>query len=372
MHLHLHKYATNCSNVGHCTSFCLYFNIFGLFSTEEVVSPTDLQFYEISDKKIVLTWSGPPGDVSGYRVTVVPLDESSSSQREMTLPISQNSYIEVSHLEPGTPYRFNIYTIHNGEESLPLIGEQTTSECKNQSYWNLETYSCDKHDNITIFLFKHCSCLIWSGFCISLSSEPDAPTDIHFANITENRAVMIWFAPRAKITGYRLFLTVEGSTPTQLRLPSRLTQYTLLNLKPDTEYSATLHAEQGSILSEGETAQFTTSECECCSKRLEEHWYNREFDWSNHCGMCVCSPTHGKCPSFQHWRDWHLYCNLVDSSSQHRIQGTSAPNPQHARRHVACLLHCPAINFLWKKKKTFICVLVPPESNRNPQIICPL
>uniref|UniRef100_H2RSP8 Fibronectin n=1 Tax=Takifugu rubripes TaxID=31033 RepID=H2RSP8_TAKRU len=183
--------------------------------TEEVVSPTDLQFFEISDKKIVLTWSGPSGDVSGYRVTVLPLDESGSLQRQMTLPISQNSYMEVSHLEPGTLYRFNIYTIRNGEESLPLIGEQTT--------------------------------------------KPDAPTDIHFANITEDRAVMIWFAPRAKITGYRLFLTVEDTTPLQLRLPSRLTQYTLLNLKPDTVYTATLHAEQDNILSKGETAQFTTN-----------------------------------------------------------------------------------------------------------------
>lgn len=71
---------------------------------------------------------------------------------------------------------------------------------------------------------------------------------------------MLWFAPRAKISGYRLFLTVEGSNPKQLRLPARLTQYTLLNLKPDTEYTATLHAEQDNTLSEGETATFTTSE----------------------------------------------------------------------------------------------------------------
>lgn len=101
---------------------------FFVLSTEEVASPTDLQFYEVSDKKIVLTWSGPAGDVSGYRVTVVPVDESGSLQREMTLPVSQNSYVDVTHLEPGTLYRFNVYTIYNGEESLPLIGERTTSE----------------------------------------------------------------------------------------------------------------------------------------------------------------------------------------------------------------------------------------------------
>ncbi|XP_054643486.1 fibronectin 1a [Dunckerocampus dactyliophorus] len=182
---------------------------------EEITSPTDLQFYEVSDKKIVLTWSGPASDVSGYRVTVVPVDESGSPQREMTLPVSQNSYVEVTHLQPGTLYRFNVYTIHNGEESLPLIGEQTT--------------------------------------------KPDAPTDIHFTNVTEDSAVILWFAPRAKITGYRLFLTVEGSNPKQLRLPARLSQYTLLNLKPDTMYTATLHSEQDNTLSEGETAVFTTN-----------------------------------------------------------------------------------------------------------------
>ncbi|XP_059198926.1 fibronectin-like [Centropristis striata] len=182
---------------------------------EEVSSPTDLQFYEVSDKKIVLTWTGPGTSVSGYRVTAMPVDESGSPQREMTLPVSQNSYIELSHLQPGTLYRFNVYTIHNGEESLPLIGEQTT--------------------------------------------KPDAPTDIHFGNITEDSAVMLWYAPRAKITGYRLFLTLEGSNPKQLRLPARLTEYTILNLKPDTEYKATLHAEQDNTLSEGESAVFTTN-----------------------------------------------------------------------------------------------------------------
>ncbi|KAF3695073.1 Fibronectin [Channa argus] len=181
---------------------------------DEVTSPTDLQFFETSDKKIVLTWTGPGRDVSGYRVTAIPIDESGSPQREMTLPVSQNSYIEVTDLQPGTLYRFNVYTIHNGEESLPLIGEHTT--------------------------------------------KPDAPTDIHFANVTEDSVVMLWYAPRAKITGYRLFLTVEGSNPKQLRLPARLTEYTLLNLKPDTEYTATLHAEQENTLSEGETALFTT------------------------------------------------------------------------------------------------------------------
>ncbi|KAM9364492.1 fibronectin 1a [Pholidichthys leucotaenia] len=182
---------------------------------DEVESPTDLQFFEVSDKKIILTWTGPASNISGYRVTVLPVEELASPQREMTLPVSQIAYIEVTHLQPGTLYRFSVYAIYNGEESLPLIGEQTT--------------------------------------------KPDAPTDIHFDDVTENSAVMLWYAPRATISGYRLFLSVEGSSPKQFRLPARLTQYTLLNLKPETEYTATLHSEQGDTLSVGEMAVFTTS-----------------------------------------------------------------------------------------------------------------
>ena len=79
--------------------------------------------------------------------------------------------------------------------------------------------------------------------------------------MTDDSAVIRWFAPRAKITGYRLFLIVEGSSPKQLQLPADLSQYTILNLKPDTEYTTTLHAEQDNTLSKGETAVFTTSKC---------------------------------------------------------------------------------------------------------------
>uniref|UniRef100_A0A7N6AIZ5 Fibronectin n=1 Tax=Anabas testudineus TaxID=64144 RepID=A0A7N6AIZ5_ANATE len=183
---------------------------------EEVASPTGMEFFETSDKKIVLTWSGPSSDVSGYRVVVIPVDDAGSPQRELSLPVSQNTYTEVTDLQPGTLYRFNIYSIHNGKESFPLTGEHTT--------------------------------------------KPDAPTDIHFANATEDSVVILWYAPRAKITGYRLFLSAEDSNPSQLRIPARLTQYTILNLKPDTEYTATLHAEQNNMLSEGETAVFRTNQ----------------------------------------------------------------------------------------------------------------
>uniref|UniRef100_A0A3B4BZY1 Fibronectin n=1 Tax=Pygocentrus nattereri TaxID=42514 RepID=A0A3B4BZY1_PYGNA len=182
---------------------------------EEIPSPTDLQFFEVSDSKITITWTGPPTEVSGFRVAVAQVGADGLTEREIQLPIMRNAYAEVSPLQPGTHYRFFIFALKAGEESEPLVGEQAT--------------------------------------------KPDAPTNIHLSNVTEDSALIIWSAPKAQVTGYRLFLTVEGSSPKQLRIPARLTQYTLLNLQPDTAYTATLHSEKGNVISEGSVAAFKTS-----------------------------------------------------------------------------------------------------------------
>ncbi|KAJ3614235.1 hypothetical protein NHX12_017809 [Muraenolepis orangiensis] len=181
---------------------------------EAVATPTELQFVEVSDSQMVLTWSGPIGAVSEYRINVAVVDSPGTPRREMTVPAIESAYV-VKELHPGTLYRVSIYALFNGVESSPLVREQTT--------------------------------------------KPDAPSQVHFLNVTDASAVVAWSAPRAKITGYRLILAgEEGSTPKQLRLPSRLTQYTLLNLRPDSGYTVTLHAEQDAALSPGHTADFIT------------------------------------------------------------------------------------------------------------------
>nr|XP_055070729.1 fibronectin 1a isoform X5 [Misgurnus anguillicaudatus] len=182
--------------------------------SEEVPSPTDLQFFEVSDSKITITWTSPSTAVSGYRVSVAEVGPDGLTEKETPLPVTRNAYAEVMNLRPGTLYRFFIFALVSGGESEPLVGEQAT--------------------------------------------KPDSPTNVQFTDVTEDSAVILWSAPRAEITGYRLFLTFGGSNPKQLRIPAHLSQYTLLNLVPDTEYTATLHAEKNNVLSEGSLATFTT------------------------------------------------------------------------------------------------------------------
>ncbi|XP_032920497.1 fibronectin isoform X4 [Catharus ustulatus] len=185
----------------------------GVPRTDEVPSPRDLQFVEVSDIKITIMWTPPQSQVTGYRVEVIPVNR--PGQHGQRLPIIRNSFAEVTELIPGTTYLFKIFAVNQGRESKPLTGEQTT--------------------------------------------KLDAPTNLRFLNTTEHSVLVLWTRPRAVITGYKLTVgPTRGGQPRTHNVGPSATKYLLRNLQPGTEYTVYLVAVKGDLQSNRETGVFTT------------------------------------------------------------------------------------------------------------------
>ncbi|KAM4697384.1 fibronectin isoform 2-T2 [Rhinophrynus dorsalis] len=181
----------------------------------EVPSPTDLQFVEVTDVKITIMWSPPQSEVSGYRVVVKPI--SPSGQDVQNLPLNRNTFAEVVNLRPGNTYSFEVYAVSRGQESQPLVGEQTT--------------------------------------------KLDAPTDLRFSDVTDSAVLVIWIPPRAQIGRYLLTVgQTRGGQPSQFNVGSTATSYKLKNLLPGTEYTVSLVALKGNQQSNVVSKTFSTLE----------------------------------------------------------------------------------------------------------------
>ncbi|XP_074047536.1 fibronectin isoform X10 [Macrotis lagotis] len=185
----------------------------GVQRPDKVPPPKDLQFVEVTDVKVTIMWTPPESSVTGYRVDVVPVNL--PGEHGQRLPVSRNTFAEISGLSPGVTYYFKVFAVNHGKESKPLTGEQTT--------------------------------------------KLDAPTNLRFVNETDTTVLVTWTPPRARIAGYRLTVSpTRGNQPKQYNVGPSATQYPLRNLQPGSEYTASLVAVKGNQQSPKQTGIFTT------------------------------------------------------------------------------------------------------------------
>ncbi|XP_036772224.1 fibronectin isoform X12 [Manis pentadactyla] len=185
----------------------------GVPRSDKVPPPRDLQFVEVTDVKITIMWTPPQSAVTGYRVDVIPVNL--PGEHGQRLPISRNTFAEVTGLSPGVTYHFKVFAVNHGRESKPLTAEQTT--------------------------------------------KLDAPTNLRFINETDSTVIVTWTPPRARIAGYRLTVGLtRGGQPKQYNVGPSASQYPLRNLQPGSEYTATLVAVKGNQQSPKATGVFTT------------------------------------------------------------------------------------------------------------------
>ncbi|MEQ2208269.1 hypothetical protein XENOCAPTIV_012237, partial [Xenoophorus captivus] len=288
---------------------------------EQVPAPTDLQFYEVSDTRISITWAGPPTEVTGYRVVFSPMGQDGTELRPLHLPVSPNAYAEITHLQPGTLYRFYIYAIRGDAESQPLLsvlpseeGESPREETSDSGRIDIGglipgtqyTYSVqpifngrNRGNPITRNVVTSESVPIFqdmveasAGYYVIQGLEPgvdyhikyrisvvcvygeresepatgtlrttlDSPTDLQFTNIRTNSFTAHWQAPLSHFTGYRIrYQKTSGGRAKDERLPPTRNHYTLTGLEPEAEYMIYVYAVSNGLDSQPLTGTQATS-----------------------------------------------------------------------------------------------------------------
>ncbi|KAL7862063.1 hypothetical protein SRHO_G00135040 [Serrasalmus rhombeus] len=100
-----------------------------LASGEEVIEPaSNLQVREISSKSMRVTWDASPGEVTGYKLSLMPMLAGSKRQEMYTGPT--HTSVNVRDLSPETEYEISLFALKGLVPSEPVMAMEKTQPVK--------------------------------------------------------------------------------------------------------------------------------------------------------------------------------------------------------------------------------------------------
>ncbi|XP_045419795.1 tenascin isoform X2 [Lemur catta] len=295
----------DCSNWGQCVSGrCICSEGHTGEDCSEVSPPKDLVVTEVTEETVNLAWDNEMR-VTEYLVIYTPT-HAGGLEMQFRVPGDQTS-TTIRELEPGVEYFIRVFAILENKKSIPVSARVATylpapeglkfksiKETSVEVEWDpldiaFETWeiifrNMNKEDEgeITKSLRRPETSYRQTGLApgqeyeISLhivknntrgpglkrvtTTRLDAPSQIEVKDVTDTTALITWFKPLAEIDGIELSYGVRDvpGDRTTIDLTEDENQYSIGNLKPDTEYEVSLISRRGDMSSNPAKETFTT------------------------------------------------------------------------------------------------------------------
>ncbi|KAK2508771.1 hypothetical protein MC885_006126, partial [Smutsia gigantea] len=295
----------DCSNWGQCiTGRCICSEGHTGEDCSEVSPPKELIVTEVTEETVNLAWDNEMR-VTEYLVIYTPTHED-GLEMQFRVPGDQTS-TTIRELEPGVEYFIRVFAILENKKSIPVSARVATylpapeglkfksiKETSVEVEWDpldiaFETWeiifrNMNKEDEgeITKSLRRPETTYRQTGLApgqkyeISLhivknntrgpglkrvtTTRLDAPSQIEVKDVTDTTALVTWSKPLAEIDGIELSYGIKDvpGDRTTIDLTHDENQYSIGNLKPDTEYEVSLISRRGDMSSNPAKETFTT------------------------------------------------------------------------------------------------------------------
>ncbi|XP_047555884.1 tenascin isoform X5 [Lutra lutra] len=295
----------DCSGWGQCVEGrCICSEGYSGDDCSEVSPPKDLIVTEVTEETVNLAWDNEMR-VTEYLVMYKPTHED-GLEMQFRVPGDQTS-TTIRELEPGVEYFIRVFAILENKKSIPVSARVATylpapeglkfksiKETSVEVEWDpldiaFETWeiifrNMNKEDEgeITKSLRRPETTYRQTGLApgqeyeISLhivknntrgpglkrvtTTRLDAPSQIEVKDVTDTTALITWFKPLAEIDGIELSYGIKDvpGDRTTIDLTQDENQYSIGNLKPDTEYEVSLISRRGDMSSNRAKETFTT------------------------------------------------------------------------------------------------------------------